>query len=670
MPYYGQPKLVKHDDQYILQCAYNDKDIAKLAGFRWERRKDKKFWATNSLEIAKKLEKYADDEVLSEIHRSEQILETAISQSRAITSNSLIPAPTGMDYLPFQKAGIDYMRTKNNTLLGDDMGLGKTIQAIGIINLDESIKRVLVVCPASLKINWRKELEVWLIRPMTIEIAKTQKIVKKETVKIPFPTSDIVIINYDILARFKDELRAIKWDLLVCDECHYLRNAGIKRTQQVIGKHPPYHPKEWELEPIPAKRKLFLTGTPIVNRPIELWSLISTLDPVYWNDYEEFCQRYCSAHKGKWGWNVKGAQNLGELQNRLRQTVLLRRTKSEVLTDLPPKLRQIVELTQNGARQAVEDENAAFKRHEAAIHELRVTVELSKTSQFKGDYAEAVGRLREGVGLAFGDLATARKNTAIAKVPYVLEHLDNVSGKVVIFAHHKEVIRQLKEKLKDKAVVLSGATSMGQRNKAVEAFQNDPNVQYFIGSIQAAGVGLTLTASSHVVFAELDWVPGNVCQAEDRCHRIGQQDSVLVQHLVFNESIDAKMAKTIVNKQTIIDAALDDPEFDDPEFQIPVIPEDEPPGTSTLTWKVIAKEAEAIHPKTIIAIHSALRYLSNICDGALQADGRGFNAYDASIGSSLAEAKTLTPKQAVLGRKLLRKYSKQLGTTITESIND
>jgi hypothetical protein len=206
---------------------------------------------------------------------------------------------------------------------------------------------------------------------------------------------------------------------------------------------------------------------------------------------------------------------------------------------------------------------------------------------------------------------------------------------------------------------------MNKRNEAVERFQNDTDIQYFIGSIQAAGVGLTLTASSHVVFSELDWVPGNVTQAEDRLHRLGQQNSVLVQHLVFDESIDARMAKTLVRKQTVIDATLDDPDLD-----VPIIPEDEPPATSSTTWKKINEEAKHIQPLTIIAIHAALRYLSNKCDGARLEDGVGFNAYDTDIGKSLAEQSSLTQKQAALGRKILRKYSKQLGQEIMDSIND
>jgi SWI/SNF-related matrix-associated actin-dependent regulator 1 of chromatin subfamily A len=656
MAYYGKPRLVKRDDRFVFESSFEYRMPAKNAGFEWDHRKDRKYWYTESIDIARKLAIYADDDVRAEIRKAEQLIEKAIEDSRIVSSGMSIPCPEGKAYLPFQKAGIEFASKRANTLISDDMGLGKSIEAIGVINLDETIENVLVVCPASLKINWRKELENWLVRPMTIGIAKGKTV---------FPETDVVIANYDILHNFKDELRANQWDIMIVDECHMMKNGNTRRSQQVLGKRRYRHPDDWDLTPIPAKRKLYMSGTPIVNRPIELWPLISSLDPETWNDFGQFTHRYCNAHQGRFGWDMSGAQNLGELQGKLRGSVMLRRTKSEVLTDLPPKLRQVIELSPNGARKVVEAEKAAYSRHQAALRELKVVVELSKASEKKSDYADAVSRLKEGVALAFGEMATARKNTAVAKVPYVIEFLEGVSGKVVVFAHHKEAVKQLKAALGDKAVVLVGDTSINKRNEAVERFQTDADVQYFIGSIQAAGVGLTLTASSHVVFSELDWVPGNVTQAEDRLHRLGQQNSVLVQHLVFDESIDAKMAKTLVRKQTVIDATLDDPELD-----VPIIPEDEPPATSGTTWKKINEEAKHIQPKTIIAIHSALRYLSNKCDGARMEDGVGFNAYDTDIGKNLAEQPSLTQKQAALGRKILRKYSKQLGKEIMDSIND
>lgn len=198
------------------------------------------------------------------------------------------------------------------------------------------------------------------------------------------------------------------------------------------------------------------------------------------------------------------------------------------------------------------------------------------------------------------------------------------------------------------------------RQAAVDAFQGDPNVRVFIGSITAAGVGITLTASSHVVFAELDWVPGNLTQAEDRCHRIGQRESVLVQHLVLDGSLDARMAKILVRKQEIIDKALDiEPE----EKELAVKVMEFSPVEST-PRKQIEKVAETLTAEQIEAIHDGLRTLASYCDGARALDGWGFSKVDAHIGKSLADCPRLTPKQAALGQRLVRKYRRQLGQEV------
>jgi SWI/SNF-related matrix-associated actin-dependent regulator 1 of chromatin subfamily A len=655
----SEPRLIKDGKWFVADVEYNDRFIAKDAGFQWD--KKNKVWKTDQLDTAYKLVQFADPHLVSEMRRQDATSNSSIAASRATDSNINIPAPQGKEYMPFQKAGIEYAHNKGSVLIGDEMGLGKTIQAIGLINLDESIQTVLVICPASLKLNWKREMNSWLTRLFSIEVAGQS-----------FPDADIVIANYDILHKHQKALRDRNWDLMIVDEAHYLKNLQTRRTQQVLGKKGRVKKDgtSSSIDPIPAKRKLFLTGTPILNRPIELWPIIHTLDPMTWSDMGVFTLRYCKAHKGRYTrWDMSGASNLEELQRRLRSSIMIRRRKSEVLTDLPAKLRQVIELPQNGARPVIEAEKLAFRQHEAALHELAVAVELSKASESREEYIAAVERLRDGVALSFGELAKARKETAIAKIPQVIDVLETLSEKCVIFAHHKDVVHGVYDRFKKKSVVLTGETTLKARDEAVRQFQEDPGVQFFIGSIQAAGVGLTLTAASHVIFCELDWVPGNVMQAEDRLHRIGQRNSVLVQHLVFDQSIDAKIAKTLIAKQAMIDMALDS---EDIEGKIPVIPEDSEdlPASSKVKWEYLDKESRKITKQTAEAIHSALRYLANMCDGARLQDGQGFNAFDAEIGHSLASQEKLTIKQAALGRHILKKYSKQLGPEIMATIND
>ncbi len=433
--------------------------------------------------------------------------------------------------------------------MADEQGLGKSVTAIGLANA-LAAKSILVICPASLKLNWQREVRTWLVERRSIHVVDTKN--DEWITRRP----DVLIINYDIVHQFHDPLRARVWDLLIVDEAHYLKNPESRRSRYILGKKI-RGPRLYDIEPIPARRKVFLTGTPIVNRPIELWPLVHALDPEHWPHYSDYVLRYCGAVVGGGAKTLQGATNLDELQEKLRATVMVRRLKKDVLSDLPPKMRQLIELPANGSSKAVRNEYRAYEKWQNLVEELQRTVEMSRASDNPSDYREAVDNLKQGVRVAFGEMAAARKEVALRKVPPVLERLADRSGRVVLLAHHKEVIRRYAQALGDTAVVLTGDTPVQERQEAVDRFQNDPTCEVFIGSIMAAGVGLTLTAASHVIFAELDWVPGNMAQAEDRCHRIGQQESVLVQHLVFEGSLDATMARTLVEKQRVIDQALD-----------------------------------------------------------------------------------------------------------------
>jgi len=245
--------------KWVLRCSFEQREYAKKAGFRWD--PAGKQWWTDQPEKAARLIQYANEETKANHTAIEEQKAAAREQSRATDAAIDIPAPTGLTYLPYQKAGIAYAINRANCLIGDEMGLGKTIQAIGVINADPTIRRVLVICPASLKINWLREMNRWLVIPHRIAIANGT-----------FPTEDIVIINYDILKKHAASLRAMAWDLLIIDEAHYLKNPKALRTIEVLGKYNKDLSKA--ITPIPAKQKIFLTGTPITNRPIELWPIL------------------------------------------------------------------------------------------------------------------------------------------------------------------------------------------------------------------------------------------------------------------------------------------------------------------------------------------------------------------------------------------------------------
>jgi SWI/SNF-related matrix-associated actin-dependent regulator 1 of chromatin subfamily A len=455
------------------------------------------------------------------------------------------PVPEGLSYFPFQEEGIRFALEHPGTLLADEMGIGKTIQAIGVINVLPELQRIMIVCPATMRLVWKRELEKWLVRPARIVVVGIDLAAPAK------PSSlHILICNYDRLPQVLPLLRSTKWDLAIYDESHYLKSRESRRSKIALS--------------IQAKRRMALSGTPLQNRPIELFGVLSWLDPVNWppKSYFEYGQRYCGARHNGFGWDLSGASNLSELGARLRSTVMLRRTKAQVLPELPAKLRSVVELEPDSdIQQTVNAELWAFERW----MEERSKEGGNEAASENGNrqYSVAVKSLRRFQDTTHNNLAIARHETALGKVPlvaaYVSELLCGGTEKIVLFAHHRDVVAALALALEEfHPVTLTGGASAKDRDKVINLFQTASAVRIFIGNIVAAGVGITLApASSHCIFAELSWVPSEITQAEDRLHRIGTKDSVLVQHLVLSGSIDALMARVVIKKQQILDSVLD-----------------------------------------------------------------------------------------------------------------
>lgn len=652
--------------RFICDCTFYEKDVPKTAKFRWNPT-DKVWWTDDVLKAAR-LRDLADRHAASVIDKAVAAKDKAVAASAATTSDEIIPVPEGLEYRPFQKAGIA-AAGQRNVLIGDEMGLGKTIQAIGIINNDKSIRKALIIVPASLRLNWEKELKKWLVnKDLTIGIAKGSNV----------PDTDIVIINYDILNRHSDLIRSIEWDLLVADESHKLKNGKAQRTKAVVGRW--HKDPEKNIVPVNAKRKVFLTGTPILNRPIELWTTLHYLDPENWKSFWGFAKRYCGAIQTKYGWDLNGASNLDELQIKLRETVLVRRLKADVLAELPSKTRQVIELPQNGTAAAVKNEQKVLAKLNAVADKLEALKSVEPN-----DFEEAVRQLKTCT-IEFEEISRVRHETAVAKIPAAVNFINDIledkpNYKLVVFAHHHDVVHGLKDGIgADKCVTLIGTDSDKARDKAVESFQNDPAVQVFIGTIGAAGVGLTLTAGSHVIFVELDWVPGNVTQAEDRVHRIGQNEAVLIQHLVVADTIDAKIAHTIISKQGTITKAVD-MKKDAKSMTEDYINKnkalvDAAKKKAGRKIKKVEKKAmrraelrEKVDTDKVELIHNGLYLLSTVCDGALSEDGQGFNKFDSNFGKSLASQNPLwwSEKQVKAAAKLIIKYRGQLPDEVIEA---
>ena len=408
---------------------------------------------------------------------------------------------------PYQIEGVEkILKLGRDVLLADEPGLGKTIQAAEVINRTRPAS-VRVVCPASLRLNWARELEAWLtFRPAAVEI-----------------------MSYEAVVSAKDTPAEV--DLLVFDEAHYLKNPDAKRTRKCLA--------------LAAKKRLFLTGTPVVNRPMDLYPMLNAMGLAA--SRVDYGRRYCDGFLQvvKWNprtrkpmrtvWNFSGASNVEELSALLKGRCMVRRTKAEVLSELPAKTRQVVELD----------------------IPLSATPEAVRAAVYP-DLASA-GAAGVPPDVAFRDLSAVRLETALHKLPHVIAYIQDLleeEEKLVVFAWHREVIDALAASL-PRAVKLYGGMSDRAKDQAVQDFQTG-GARVFVGQITAAGTGLTLAAADTAVFAEIDWVPGNITQAEDRLHRIGQPSPVRIIHLVQAGSVDCRMVRALVAKQEVIDAVNDD----------------------------------------------------------------------------------------------------------------
>src|SRR5688572_9968982 len=330
----------------------------------------------------------------------------------------------------------------------------------------------------------------------------------------------------------------VNWDLLCLDEAHLCKDERARRTKTIFGgKY-----KGLVFAPIKARRKIFCSGTPIVNRPEELWPLVKSLAPdTLGASHRDFTERYGPAGR------------LGELHTRLRTQIMVRRKKDDVLKDLPAKRRQIVLLD-------IPDAAGFVAAEQNAVAQARRDLEEARRDLVGLPHGEQVMKLRQCRAIAMSEMSRIRKESAVKKLPQAIEHIHDILGnveRVVVFAHHHDVLDGLVSAFGRIAVGFDGRDNLARRQEAVDRFQQGRGVRLFLGGLSAAGLGITLTAASTVVFVELDWTPARMTQAEDRCHRIGQHSPVLVQHLVVDGSIDSKMAKIILGKQAIMDAALD-----------------------------------------------------------------------------------------------------------------
>ncbi len=451
-----------------------------------------------------------------------------------------------------QKEGIAFLKEHGRAILADEMGLGKTRQAI-VAAGEGSDGTILIVCPASLKINWEREIHMVYPEDETLVISGGLSAFGDEGVDA-YKKAAWVIINYDILDKHKDwirdEVKEGRIETVIFDEAHYVKDTKTIRTKAslAVAEH--------------AQSVYCLTGTPVMNRPIELFALLRAVKhPLAYKDGEPvstlrkaYGKRYCGAYFHRFGftgrgfWDETGATRLPELRE-MTKDIFLRRTKSEVL-DLPEKIVSVV---------PVELSAESRKDYDNAWDEYLEWVAQHPENKDIGNIMSAQALI---------ELGKLKQVCSIAKLARMTSDIENAieqGEKVIVFTQYTQTVRALTSMLKDRighdgkraranlgVVNLTGENSQDERQWAVDQFQKDDDTKVFISNIKAGGVGITLTAASIVIFADMDWSPAVHRQAEDRAHRIGQTGTVNVYYYVAENTIEEDVIDILTQKQETI----------------------------------------------------------------------------------------------------------------------
>jgi SWI/SNF-related matrix-associated actin-dependent regulator of chromatin subfamily A-like protein 1 len=423
--------------------------------------------------------------------------------------------------LEHQKEAIQKLLENKKFILADDMGLGKTTSTI-IAALESGSKKTLIICPATLKINWKREIQNYSDRSIFIAEGKN------------FSTEhDFVIANYDIIKNFHDPknkeeslILSSNFDLVIVDEAHYIKNATAQRTKlinDIVKK---------------TERLWLLTGTPMTSRPMDYFNLLSLVDSPVSKNWMAYAIRYCAGYQFKVGnrkvWNITGASNLEELRERTSGTIL-RRLKENVL-DLPDKIITPVYL------------KLKSKAYEDVMGEYY-------------DWYDKNPEESKSLTVQFSKLTKVRQIIADEKIHQTIEIAENIieqGKKVIIFCNFTDSLNKIVEHFGKTAVKLDGSMSQHERQYSVDQFQENEKVKVFVGNIKAAGTGITLTAGEAAIFNDLSFLPSDHAQAEDRSYRYGQKNNVLVYYPIFENTIEGIIYDILNNKKQVIATVMGD----------------------------------------------------------------------------------------------------------------
>ena len=434
------------------------------------------------------------------------------------------------DLYPYQEIAVAFLEERDKTsrgaLVGDQPGLGKTIEALSWLSLSPK-RPVLVITQASIKRNWYREIEKWLPNS-TIQILNQGK----DTID---SDADFVIINYDLIWRkgIEEQLLKRKFPVVIYDEVTSIKEPSAKRTKTAkkLGRR--------------AEFNIGLSGTPILNRPIEFYNILNLIDPKQFTSHFKFGMRYCNGFHNGFGYVFKGSSHINELREQIKP-LMIRRLKEDVLTELPAKSRRTIYIDMPGKY---------YQEYIAAENNLVETLQGLPSGKVSQEYEDSrmwvlskLNYLRHIVGLSKAEEAEE-----------IIKNFVDAGEKLVVFAHHHDVMDLMDEYLtKDKVnhVKVDGRTELTNRQTAIDTFQNDPKCMVFLAST-AMGMGVTLTAASNALFVERQWTPGIEEQMEDRLHRIGQTNGVLIHYMQVEHSLDEKMDRLVENKRAVLNEVLD-----------------------------------------------------------------------------------------------------------------
>lgn len=580
------------DYSYRVEIGFKHRGLENAlekAGFEWRGEKTYGITIGHHREaerigrnLAELMEKQDDEIVLRVLGKiREEVLSIGEAYRKELGADIVIPAPEGKSYKEYQKEFVLLAKDRKQFILADEMGLGKTIQAIALINLLKP-QHVLIVAPAFLRRNWQRELEQWLTYDIDIYTIES----RKDGMEVITEDRGIFIISYDLLDLLFDGISK-RFELAVYDEAHYLKNPEAKRT--LLGLS------------VKSDRYLFLTGTPFLNRATELANIFCLikrgipkevdlkdvkkhLKDFYWDFARKYFYLIEREVRDRKVYDVGNVKNPNRLSADL-SPYILRRTKDEVLAELPDKIRKIIRFSDRKVESLVEKEKILYMqlKERKLTRALRMPLDDEDIDEDgKPDYRrvsreqmmEYLRKRIEEMEGTLAELALVRHYLGLSKIELAVEYIENIleetgDKRLVVMTWHKDVAYYLAKELESRYKVLMNTGDTSGRDDKVREFQSDSEETIiFISTIKAGGLGLTLTEARRMVFVELSYVPADIWQAEDRIHRIGQRDVVEIHFLIFDGSIDEHILSLVERKKDEFTSILDISETQEEQYRL------------------------------------------------------------------------------------------------------